>query len=128
MPQIRCRGRVLTQTTRRGVQNFYKIDLRKCVHVRRMAFVGSEDPGQEWETASQYQIASMAYAAGAAHCHNPPAMSVASTICTYIEPGSAAADCYVTFCFRNRAKKRMLSENDLFRGFYIDTDEIYGNP
>jgi hypothetical protein len=90
--------------------------------------MGSEYPGQEWEAASRYQIASMAYAAGAAHYHRPPAMSVARTICTYIEPGSAAADCYLTFCFRNRAKKGMLSENNIFRGFYIDTDEIYGKP
>ena len=99
-----------------------------CPHQAHGFFMGSEDPGQQWETATRHQIDSMAYAAGAAHYHRPLAMSVASTICIYVEPGSAAADCYVTFCFRNRAKKEMLSENDIFRGFYIDTGEIDGKP
>lgn len=36
--------------------------------------MGSQEPGQEWETAYRYQLATMAYAAGAAHYHRLPAM------------------------------------------------------
>ena len=31
--------------------------------------MGAQDPGQEWDTAYRYQIATMAYAAAAAHFH-----------------------------------------------------------
>lgn len=37
-------------------------------------FMGSQEPGQEWDTGWRYQIATMAYAAGAAHYHRLPAM------------------------------------------------------
>jgi hypothetical protein len=36
--------------------------------------MGSQEPGQEWDTARRYQIATMAYAAGATHYHRLPAM------------------------------------------------------
>jgi hypothetical protein len=35
---------------------------------------GSQEPGQEWDTARRYQLATIAYAAGAAHYHRLPAM------------------------------------------------------
>src|SRR2546423_14529597 len=38
------------------------------------AFMESQDPAQEWETARLYQLATMAYAASAAHYHRLPAM------------------------------------------------------
>jgi hypothetical protein len=36
--------------------------------------MGSQEPGQEWDTAYRYQLATMTYAAGAAHYHRLPAM------------------------------------------------------
>ncbi|KAL3451087.1 hypothetical protein BJX65DRAFT_293696 [Aspergillus insuetus] len=36
--------------------------------------MGTQDPGQEWVDAYRYQLATMAYAAGAAHYHRLPAM------------------------------------------------------
>ncbi|GMG32151.1 unnamed protein product [Aspergillus oryzae] len=36
--------------------------------------MGSQDPGQEWLDAYRYQLATMAYAAGAAHFHRLPAL------------------------------------------------------
>ncbi|KAL2815402.1 hypothetical protein BDW59DRAFT_177665 [Aspergillus cavernicola] len=36
--------------------------------------MGSQDPGQEWLDAYRYQLATMAYAAGAAHFHRMPAL------------------------------------------------------
>lgn len=38
------------------------------------SLMGHQDPGQEWETSYRYQLAIMAYAAGAAHYHRLPAM------------------------------------------------------
>ena len=62
-----------------------KLSREQCGHIRHfhnlaskldgdLAFMGSEDPGQEWDTAYRYQLATMAYAAGAAHYHRLPAM------------------------------------------------------
>jgi hypothetical protein len=36
--------------------------------------MGSQEPGQEWLDAYRYQLATMAYAAGAAHYHRLPAL------------------------------------------------------
>ncbi|EOD44468.1 putative linalool dehydratase-isomerase precursor protein [Neofusicoccum parvum UCRNP2] len=36
--------------------------------------MGAQDPGQEWLDAYRYQLATMAYAAGAAHYHRLPAL------------------------------------------------------
>lgn len=36
--------------------------------------MGSQDPGQEWLDSYRYQLATMAYAAGAAHYHRMPAL------------------------------------------------------
>ncbi|GIJ81525.1 hypothetical protein Asppvi_000024 [Aspergillus pseudoviridinutans] len=36
--------------------------------------MGSQEPGQEWLDAYRYQLATMAYAAGAAHYHRMPAL------------------------------------------------------
>ena len=38
------------------------------------SFMGSQEPGQEWDTARRYQLAHMTYAAGAAYYHHMPAM------------------------------------------------------
>lgn len=36
--------------------------------------MGSQDPGQEWLDSYRYQLATMAYAAGAAHYHRLPVL------------------------------------------------------
>lgn len=36
--------------------------------------MGGQDPGQEWNDAYRYQLATMAYAAGVAHFHRLPAL------------------------------------------------------
>lgn len=36
--------------------------------------MGSQEPGQEWLDAYRYQLATMAYASGAAHYHRLPAL------------------------------------------------------
>ena len=36
--------------------------------------MGSQEPGQEWLDGYRYQLATMAYAAGAAHYHRLPAL------------------------------------------------------
>jgi hypothetical protein len=57
----------------------------QCGHIRHFhnlaslppgewAHMGSQEAGQEWDTAYRYQIATMTYAAGAAHYHRLPAM------------------------------------------------------
>lgn len=62
-----------------------KLTREQCGHLRHFhnlasqldgdwAFMGSQEPGQEWDTARRYQLATMAYAAGAAHYHRLPAM------------------------------------------------------
>lgn len=62
-----------------------KLTVEQCGHLRHIhnlasqldgdwAFMGSEEPGQEWDTARRYQIATMSYAIGAAHYHRLPAM------------------------------------------------------
>jgi hypothetical protein len=38
------------------------------------SFFGSQEPGQEWLDAIRYQLATMAYATGAAHFHRLPAL------------------------------------------------------
>ncbi|KAF2637715.1 hypothetical protein P280DRAFT_492136 [Massarina eburnea CBS 473.64] len=38
------------------------------------AHMGTQEPGQEWDTAYRYQLATMTYAAGAAHYHHLPLM------------------------------------------------------
>jgi hypothetical protein len=38
------------------------------------AFMGSQEAGQKWDTARRYQLATVAYVAGAAHYHLLPAM------------------------------------------------------
>jgi hypothetical protein len=62
-----------------------KLTREQCGHIRHFhniasqidgdwSFMGSQEPGQEWDTAYRYQIATMTYAAGAAHYHRLPAM------------------------------------------------------
>ncbi|KAH8886011.1 hypothetical protein GQ53DRAFT_750843 [Thozetella sp. PMI_491] len=62
-----------------------KLTREQCGHIRHFynlaslpqgewAHMGSQEPGQEWDTAFRYQIATMTYAAGAAHYHRLPAM------------------------------------------------------
>lgn len=62
-----------------------KLSREQCGHIRHFHnlasmidgnwdLMGSEEPGQEWDTAYRYQIATMTYAAGAAHYHHLPAM------------------------------------------------------
>lgn len=66
-------------------QALLKLTREQCGHIRHFhnlasqldgdwTFMGSQEPGQEWETARRYQLATMAYAAGAAHYHRLPAM------------------------------------------------------
>ncbi len=38
------------------------------------SLMGSQDPGQEWLDSYRYQLATMAYAAGAAHYHRLPVL------------------------------------------------------
>jgi hypothetical protein len=62
-----------------------KLSREQCGHIRHFHniaskldgewfMMGSQEPGQEWDTAFRYQLATMAYAAGAAHYHRLPAM------------------------------------------------------
>jgi hypothetical protein len=62
-----------------------KLSLEQCGHIRHFhnlssqldgdwAFFGAQEVGQEWDTAYRYQLATMCYAAGAAHYHHLPAM------------------------------------------------------
>ncbi|KAJ5120467.1 uncharacterized protein N7515_009855 [Penicillium bovifimosum] len=62
-----------------------KLTKEQCGHLRHIynlasqldgdwAFMGCEEPGQEWDTARRYQLATMSYAVGAAHYHRLPAM------------------------------------------------------
>jgi hypothetical protein len=62
-----------------------KLTREQCGHIRHFhnlasqldgdwAFFGTQEPGQEWDTAYRYQLATMAYATGAAHYHHLPAM------------------------------------------------------
>lgn len=57
----------------------------QCGHIRHIhnlasqvdgdwAFMGAQEPGQEWDTAHRYQLGHMTYAAGAAHYHHLTAM------------------------------------------------------
>lgn len=62
-----------------------KLSREQCGHLRHFhniafqldgdfAFMGAQEPGQEWDTAYRYQLSAMAYAAGAAHYHHLPVM------------------------------------------------------
>ena len=62
-----------------------KLTREQCGHIRHFynlasqldgewTSMGSQEPGQEWDTARRYQLATMTYAAGAAHFHRLPAM------------------------------------------------------
>ncbi|KAJ5542473.1 hypothetical protein N7535_004894 [Penicillium sp. DV-2018c] len=62
-----------------------KLTKEQCGHLRHIhnlasqldgdwAFMGCEEPGQEWDTARRYQLATMSYALGAAHYHRLSAM------------------------------------------------------
>ncbi|KAE8453320.1 hypothetical protein EG329_011387 [Mollisiaceae sp. DMI_Dod_QoI] len=65
--------------------SFPKLTHEQCGHIRHFhnlasnldgdwSFMGSQEPGQEWDTAYRYQLATMTYASGAAHYHHLPAM------------------------------------------------------
>jgi hypothetical protein len=67
------------------LHNYPKLSKEQCGHLRHFhnlattrngdfAFMGSQEAGQEWETAYRYQFSAMVYAAGAAHYHRLPAM------------------------------------------------------
>ncbi|CZR63248.1 uncharacterized protein PAC_13145 [Phialocephala subalpina] len=62
-----------------------KLSKQQCGHLRHFhnlasgvdgdwPFMGAQESGQEWDTAYRYQVATMTYAAGAAHYHRSPAM------------------------------------------------------
>ena len=62
-----------------------KLSREQCGHIRHFhnlasqldgewSLMGTQEPGQEWDTAYRYQIASMTYATGAAYYHRLPAM------------------------------------------------------
>jgi hypothetical protein len=62
-----------------------KLTKEQCGHLRHIynlaaqldgdwSFMGCEEPGQEWDTARRYQIATMSYAIGATHYHRLPAI------------------------------------------------------
>src|SRR5262245_36818224 len=73
---------------RLNIINFNKyptLSRKQCGHIRHFynlaslpdgewAHMGAQEPGQEWDTAYRYQIATMTYAAGSAHYHRLPAM------------------------------------------------------
>ena len=67
------------------VNSIPKLTREQCGHIRHIhnlasqmdgdwAFMGSQEPGQEWDFARRYQLGHMTYAAGAAHYHHLPAM------------------------------------------------------
>ena len=75
----------LPQRLGEALESSLKLTREQCGHLRHFhnlasqldgewRFMGSQDPGQEWDTARRYQIATMSYAAGAAHYHRLPAM------------------------------------------------------
>ena len=58
---------------------------KQCGHIRHIhnlasqldgewAFMGTQEPGQEYDTAFRYQLAHMTYAIGATHYHRLPAL------------------------------------------------------
>lgn len=62
-----------------------KLDAAQAAHLRHFHnlatqkdgqwnHMGSQEPGQEWNDAYRYQLATMAYAAGLSHCHRMPAL------------------------------------------------------
>jgi hypothetical protein len=62
-----------------------KLSREQCGHIRHFhnlastlggewGLMGSQELGQEWDTAYRYQLATMTYAAGGAHYHRLPAM------------------------------------------------------
>ena len=62
-----------------------KLTREQCGHIRHThnlasqvdgdwAFMGSQEPGQEWDTARRYQLGAMTYGAGAAYYHHLSAM------------------------------------------------------
>ena len=69
----------------KSFDNFPKLSKEQCGHLRHFyniaskpdgewGLMGSQEPGQEWDTAFRYQLATMTYAAGATHYHRLPAM------------------------------------------------------
>ena len=61
-----------------------KLSREQCGHIRHIhnlasqldgewAFMGTQEPGQEYDTAFRYQLAHMTYAISAAHYHRLPA-------------------------------------------------------
>ncbi|KAJ0335035.1 hypothetical protein COL922a_009872 [Colletotrichum nupharicola] len=67
------------------IERFPKISREQAGHLRHFhnlvtqkdgewKHMGSQEPGQEWLDAYRYQLATMAYAAGAAHYHHLPAL------------------------------------------------------
>lgn len=67
------------------LSNYLKLSKEQAGHLRNFHnlvtqpdgewhHMGAQDPGQEWADAYRYQLATMAYAAGAAHYHRLPAL------------------------------------------------------
>ncbi|KAK2729835.1 linalool dehydratase-isomerase precursor [Colletotrichum kahawae] len=67
------------------IERFPKISREQAGHLRHFhnlaaqkdgewKHMGSQEPGQEWLDGYRYQLATMAYAAGAAHYHHLPAL------------------------------------------------------
>ena len=65
------------------IKDFPKLSRLQCGHLRHFynlastidgdwGLLGSQEPGQEWDTAYRYQLSAMTYAAGAAYYHRLP--------------------------------------------------------
>ncbi|MCJ1478617.1 hypothetical protein MMC13_007298 [Lambiella insularis] len=84
-PSLQLAAETLPSQFDEAFKGISKLTREQCGHVRHFhnlasqadgdwAFMGAEEPGQEWDTALRYQLSAMAYAAGAAHYHHLPAM------------------------------------------------------
>lgn len=66
-------------------EQYERLTREQCGHLRHFhniasslpgewAYMGAQEAGQEWDTSYRYQLATMMYAAGAAHYHRLPTM------------------------------------------------------
>jgi len=85
---LELKASALPQRLHNSFNNHPKLSKEQCGHLRHFHniaskldgewfLMGSQEPGQEWDTAFRYQLATMTYAAGAAHYHRLPAMRTA---------------------------------------------------
>ena len=75
----------LPQHIKERIETLPKLSHEQAGHIRHFhnlasqldgdwSFFGTQEPGQEWLDAIRYQLATMAYATGAAHFHRLPAL------------------------------------------------------